>query len=171
MQLNNKLYNKMKFHLMKNIIFLLILSTIGCDSGGYLLIKNENIIEDVDKKVINYNGLTIEVSMATLSNIYLFELVLMFNSNNELEVYVDSLKIYYADKQIKDLKIRNDKGVIKNKNLMIKEHKSVLSYSFYLDKNSVTLDNEILVTAPNYIMQKKELFNIDTLIFDMTKYY
>ena len=54
---------------------------------------------------------------------------------------------------------------------MIKEHKSVLSYSFYLDKNSVTLDNEILVTAPNYIMQKKELFNIDTLIFDMTKYY
>jgi len=78
-------------------IFLLLL-IITCDSGGNLRLINRDGVET--KKII-FEDFSIEISMHTLSNIFLFEIPLIFSTNYDLDVHIDSLKIFFDRAQKK----------------------------------------------------------------------
>ena len=150
------------------LLILLILLLISCDSGGNLRLKNHS---DNNIYKIDHGKFHFEIYVHTLSNIYIFDIPLIFSSSDDICIYSDSLKIFIGELQVQDLNIRHSGELITSNKVILDSLKNIITYSFILDENPIINSDELVIYGPNFIEMGKQYYSIDSLVFDLSKYY
>ncbi len=151
----------MTINRFSSVVFIFIL-LVGCDPGSTLLVKNGN-----HSKTVKINKTIFTYKINTLRNIN-FSLKVDVATDNEINIYTDSLKIYFKDKNI-SYEIRYDGERYKSKTINVNQSTKSFYYGFDIDKTSVRKNDEIILFAKNYIKEEDSFFDLDTVKFMITK--
>lgn len=142
---------------MKAIPFVLfILFFVNCDRGGPLLLKDNE-----SGGVIEIDGIRVETRMTTMGNISV-SLYMKFILEQECDLYLDSLKIFYMKNPLVYERMwLNGKIISTADKVTLNKGESRISYGFYLGK--IKKGDEFFIFADNYIQKNEKYFSIDTL--------
>lgn len=147
-----------------NIYLIVIILLIGCDPAGPILLKDGS-----KSKPIYLNGCMVEFSLITVGNSN-HDLNIKINTSHNISIFVDSLKIYYRDEEMKCV-IRDNNKIIDQKIISINDSSRFIGYNFFYNREKVNINDVITVFGKNYIQKGDQFFDVDTLRFVVDKIY